>query len=359
MNILFYSSFNSRSITLESIIVEVAKKHKVFFLTTCEKGKIHFELEKKGINCYSSQITNKRFLKHSKEIFFLIKFIKNKKIKLVYSHLQLPNLYSSISSKILKVKLYTFRHNSDLIRIRGNIKEVIIEKIINKLSPNIVAISNKVHEQLLIEKVKSKKISIINNGYNFELYHSLSDENNYLKLKKQFKDKIVVLFPGRLIETKNHIISLDTFCKLKVIYPNIHLIIIGSGPLKNIINKRVLDRDLLNHVSLFDFTEYISDYYKISDITIQPSISEASNNVIKEALYFRNKVIACNNVGDFNEYLDSNFLIEPSNLYNELLIRIDFLVKKDLTNEIEKSRSKMIKKFNIKEVLNQYKDLKF
>jgi len=134
VNILFYTSFNERSITLESTILYFSNKgDNVCLLTSCSKGAIHKELKNKGIDCYSSiERPFTTTFKNINHIVFLIKFCKKYKIDIIHSHLQLPNFYSVIAYYFIKSKLITVRHNSDVIYLYGSKKERILEKIINK-----------------------------------------------------------------------------------------------------------------------------------------------------------------------------------------------------------------------------------
>lgn len=329
MNILFYTCFNERSITLESTIMYFKEKgDTVFFLTTCPQGKFHKHLELKGIKCYSTNSSNNK-KSNWQQILLLIQFCKKNKIDILHSHLQLPNLYAAIANYFIKTKVLTVRHNSDIIYSYGSKKEVWIEKVINRLSPCIIAISNKVLKQLTeVEKVSEKKIVRINNGYNFELYNSLSSLKEFNTLSETFKNKFIILSSGRLMLSKRHNLCIEAMPELIKKNSNIHLIIVGEGPEKKKLENLIIKLNLTNNVSLFSYKENIVDYIKLATVAVQLSISEASNNTIKEAAFFNKICIACNDVGDFPDYMlhqKNSFLLQKENPLLEYIHYINLI----------------------------------
>jgi|SRR5690554_208655 len=356
MNILLYSSFNERSICLESTALYFKKTYTIKLLTIVEKGEIHAYLNEKGVECFSSK-DNSKGNKHLNEIQFLKRFIKTHKIDIVHAHLQLPSFYASVLHLSFKFKLLTVRHNSDVIYLQGNKKEILIEKIINRLSPKIIAISDVVSEQLINkEKVNPKKVIRINNGYDFDKLQELTNKSHYSELKKQYQDKFIVLMPGRFIETKRHEIAIQLINSLKHKIPEIHLVLIGEGPYKTKVMQLIETLDLSNYISVLSFTTYIVDHYKLSNAIIQPSISEASNNVIKEALVFDKPVFACNEVGDFDSYLDEGLLLQKQKPLSNLEDKIYKLYTASTYFEsaVQLSKQNMLALFSMKNVGEKY-----
>lgn len=359
MNILLYTCFNERSISLESTILYFKNRDNVKLLTTVEAGSIHKYLTKNGIECFSSPENNK-LNKHLNEIQYLKRFIKHHKIDIVHAHLQLPNFYSSVLRLSFRFDLLTVRHNSDVMYLQGSKKEILIEKIINKLSPKIVAISDIVKHQLIEkEKVNPKKIIRINNGYDFYKLLELSDDKHYNELKKRYEGKFIVLMPGRFIETKRHKIAIELIDILKETIPTIHLVFIGEGPERTSVMNSVKQYDLEDFISVLNFTTYIGDHYKLSNVIIQPSISEGSNNITKEALTYDKPVFACRNVGDFDSYLEDSLLLQKENPLRELEIKINELYNNPISYEptIECSKNKMLELFSMKNVGKKYDEI--
>lgn len=365
-NILFFTSFNERSIHMESSVLYFKNKgYNVFFLTTCIKGAIHQELKSKGVIIveanYSKSVS---FFYYIKMILFLIKVSKNNKIDFIHSHLQIPNLISSISRFFIKAKVFNVRHNSDVIHLSGSYKEKIIEKVINKLSNHIIAISDKVKMQLIEkEGVKPHKIYRINNGYNFYSYEKLSvNENEYLNIRKEFECKFLIISPGRLIKTKRHELTIKGVRDLVLKGYDVKLLILGDGPERKSLEAYIKELDVQEYVFLKGFITNISDYLKASDAVTLLSESEASSNIVKEAGYFEKMVIVCENVGDFSDYIINNvngFLLSKTNPLPEFIQLMEKVyTDTNVMHEVgEKLKKTIFSEFDIELIGKQYEEL--
>lgn len=358
MNILLYTSFNERSIAIESILLYFKKTgNNVFLLTTCSKGAIHAEMERSGINCFGTENSG---LGHLKAIRFLIKFCKENNVDVVHSHLQLPNFYALMAKAFIPSKIITVRHNSDVIHLFGTSKQRRIERIVNTLSPCIVAISDKVKNQLIQqESVDEKKVVRINNGYDFSRYEELGSDIEYEKLKHAFAEKFLILSPGRLMASKRHHLCIEAMPNLLSIQSNCHLIVIGDGPEEESLNELIEKLSLKAHVTMVSYKENISDYIKLANVVVQLSISEASNNSVKEAAYFEKPCIVCRDVGDFSDYIThgvTGFLVDKNSPKFEFIECMKWLFsnKQNYGGELKKE---VLSRFEIARIGREYDEL--
>lgn len=318
-NILFFTSFNQRSVQMESSIVYFHNKgHRVTLITTCEKGALHAALEKKGIYTEYMNVPKKSgwwyYIKCSR---YLNRYCKKNKIDVVHSHLQIPNLISCISRYFISAAVLNVRHNSDVVQISGSKKEKFIDKWVNRMSCHIIAISDKVKTQLVEkERVKPSKIHRINNGYDFKEYQTLSaGPLQQQALREKYACKMLLVSPGRFIPTKRHQLTIQAVAALHQKGYDIKLLILGEGPQENILKKQIEDQNLQQTVFLLPFQENISDYLQAADAMVLLSESEASNNTAKEAGYFEKPVVVCSEVGDFDDYIvhEKNGFLLPKN----------------------------------------------
>ncbi len=365
-NILFFTCFNSRSVQLESSIYYFQKKgYNVTLLTTIEKGALHTALEKNEITTEAITIDNSfRLLYYLKLLRFLIRYSKKNNIDVIHSHLQIPNLISSIARFFIKAVVLNVRHNSDVVAISGSKKEKLIDKLVNRFSNNIIAISDKVKAQLIEkENVNPNKIYRINNGYDFFEYENLSTGSDaYSAIRKQYNNAFLIVSPGRLIPTKRHNLAIEAMKALHLKGLHIKLLILGDGPEQKSLQKLIAENKLEQSVFLTGYHENISDYLKAADLVALLSESEASNNTVKEAGYFKKTVIVCKNVGDFSDYIENGlngFLTEKENPLNEFIA----LTEKTYNDpasvvELGKTLKKtVLREFDIKAVGEKYEAL--
>lgn len=357
-NILFFTCFNVRSIHIESSVLYFKDRgYNVFFLTTCESGPIHKELISKNVIVNEISIGNSiGIFRYIKMISFLIKYSKMNQIDFIYSHLQIPNLVSSISRFFIKAKVFTVRHNSDVIELSGNYKEIVIEKIINKLSKYIIAISDKVKDQLIKkENVNPSKIIRINNGYDFKGYEMFSNgKNEAIEIREKYACDLLIVSPGRLIKTKRHDITIKGIDELLLKGFDVKLLILGDGPDFDALNNVISDIKLTDKVFLLGYCENISDYLKAADVVTLLSESEASSNIVKEAAYFEKPVIVCENVGDFSDYIEhekNGFLVSKTNPLPQFLNIVEHIY-------LNRNSSKVLGKSLKEAVMNEFSILK-
>jgi glycosyltransferase involved in cell wall biosynthesis len=350
---------------MESIILYFKEKgYNVYFLTLCEKGIIHEKLKDNGVQIIEFNRLETGIFKYFFWVRFLINFCKKNDIHFIHSHLQISNFVSSIASYFIKSKVFTVRHNSDVIFLSGSKKEKMMEKIINALSNYIIAISDKVKQQLInVENVNQRKVFRINNGYDFSKYQELSlSENEYLSIRDKYNAQHLIVSPGRLIDTKRHEISIEAIKRLVEKGVDVKMIILGEGPLQTKLTNLIKQKQLQNHVFLLGYQPNISDYIKASNSIVLLSESEASSNTIKEAGYFKKTVIVCENVGDFDDYVLHNingFIISKKAPLFPFIATIESIINDPQSSIIlgENLYNTIMVEFDIKIIGPKYEDL--
>lgn len=108
---------------------------------------------------------------------------------------------------------------------------------------------------------------------------------------------IVLLFSGKLIPRKEPLLLLEAMGKLRD-YPNLKLIIMGDGPLKNEVQKaatRFIPKKLV--FQGFVNQSELGRYYRAADIFVHPSYGETWGLVINEAMQFGLPVLTSDRVG--------------------------------------------------------------
>lgn len=124
-----------------------------------------------------------------------------------------------------------------------------------KKASKIIAVSNFTKQEIenFYPKVKSKKIQVIHNGYNSELYRlSDSEEKNNEVLFKYGLEKPFFLYAGRLEKKKNTPILIEALSIVRENYPEIKekLVLIGNASfgydeVKFMIEEYDLEREII------------------------------------------------------------------------------------------------------------------
>lgn len=124
------------------------------------------------------------------------------------------------------------------------------------------------------------------------------------KVLKPTQKKHIVHVGGFTFE-KNHEGLLRIFLKVLKKEPNVHLHLVGDGPERKNIEKKVEDLNLGDHITFYGFVNDPLSYISSADVLVLPSIIEGLPGVILEAMYCKIPVVAYN-VGGISEVLNDN-----------------------------------------------------
>lgn len=308
LNILFYTSFNSRSRDTESLVQAfVNQGHKVYVLTQTKKGAYHESCESLGAQTFAYSINKNNslvyFFKHS---LFLLRFCKQHNIQLVYAHLENAGLPAVLCQPFVKAKIITCRHTVDEAELMGSKKFKLLNKIVYSLSRHVIVVSER-SKRYMIEKenIAGKKIRVIRLAYNFELYPQ-PDQKQVQEIKHTYNADLLLICACRMMEGKRPQLALEICECLVKEGQDVKLLLLGEGPLLEQLKKVVHEKQLESRVFVLGYRSNIIDFLSAADVLVHPSIQDSSSVIIKEAGLNAKTVIACEEIGDAQEYLVNN-----------------------------------------------------
>ena len=137
--------------------------------------------------------------------------------------------------------------------------------------------------------VKKDTLEVIHHGFNYP--SALDLDEGY----RMGHPQLVIV--GRLIVRKGHLFVLTILPELVKSYPDLKLVIVGSGEAEDTFRQMVIDTGMEEHVVFTGFKRNILDYIASSDIAIVPSIAESFGLVILEGFACKKPVIAFDTAG--------------------------------------------------------------
>lgn len=177
-----------------------------------------------------------------------------------------------------------------------------IEKIIYlrmKLRKFCLIMVSKENYKLACSYYKNPKfISYINNGV---------DLNRFYKSEHQ---AFTFLNVARHDENKNQKAIIEAFSRIRKIYPNIRLILVGDGPTHNLLQKQCVDAKISDAVTFTGNISEVEKYYAEADVYVQASHREAMPLSILEALAAKLPIVATN-VGGVKDVVQNNGYLVP------------------------------------------------
>lgn len=250
------------------------------------------------------------------EFFWTSKIIFSRQISLIHTHWIIPQgLIGAILHVLTGIPHVSTVHGSDLSIIKKNDFLKYLCRFIVKNSDVITVNSSYTKQQLeAIAPESMQKIQIIPMGVDVQQFYDISNG----QMKKKFQGNRLILSIGRLIDLKGTIFLVESLPIILKHFPNVILVIIGSGPEKERLEKRIDSLSLKDHI-IFPGTlphEDLIAYFHSSDVFVLPSINkdgktEALGVVLLEAMASGCPVIG-SNVGGIPDIIidgENGFLV--------------------------------------------------
>jgi glycosyltransferase involved in cell wall biosynthesis len=219
--------------------------------------------------------------------------------------------------------------------MQRNRNEVRFDKIINRLAKTIVIPSSGVwYGMEKYEKCDMKKVKLLPYIYDFSTYQQPDKEKVQL-LKYEYDCRLRLIMVSRMVPTKQHLPVFQLVKKLVDEGLSIKMIVMDDGPLRPELEAFIAANNLSGIIAMVGFRNDFINYMAAADLLIHPSLTEASNNVVKELALLEKGVAVCKDVGDFNDYIkddENGFMIDRGNLVSSLedIIRKAYAGKEQL-----------------------------
>ena len=289
--ITFIISNVSKAIAFEWITDELSQKgFKISFLILGNSKPTEFTnyLEENGVSYQTFTLGSK--LKWFSLIYQLYSSLKELKPDLVHTHLVEASLLGLIAAKCAGIKLRISTRHHSTFHHQYHPKAVLYDRVINRLSTKIIAISPNVKKVLIEnENVVPSKVTLIPHGFDLEAFARVSNNRVELLREKYHipNNAYVVGSIGRYFSLKGIQYLITAFTHFKKQVPNAHLCLFNAkGPFKNELHI------LLKELNEEDYTEvqFESDLfaiYQLFDVYVHVPINdqiEAFGQTYVEAL---------------------------------------------------------------------------
>lgn len=238
-------------------------------------------------------------------IDFLAKIRKLKKeINVDCSISYLPNAdVVNVLSSIGEKKIISIRNNLSSAEYMKGLLKVFHHYAVKKVD-FIVSITKGVEQDTIVNyKISKDKIKTI---YNPSITIDFSSENNFDT--NDYKNYIISV--GRLTHQKGQWHLIRAFKIIHNKFPNLKLIIIGTGPLKDYLNELIKEMKLEDCILLKGFVTNPYDYIRNAELFVFPSLYEGLGNSLLEAMKLSVPIISSDCDYGPREILDpkSNFM---------------------------------------------------
>lgn len=313
-------------------------------------------------------IERKQFsLKNIKAICKLKKLLKVEKFDLIHCHTPMGSVVARLSAKSSRKKgtkvVYTAHgfHFYKGAPLKNWIIYYPVEKICSRWTDCLITITNEDYKFAKKHFKNIKKIEHVNgvgmNAKRLEKGLTESEKNDIRENLKIKSDDIVFSYVAELNSNKNQMLLIHIIERLKDSYPNIKLLLIGNGPLKERYKEYIDENNLNEFIKLLGKRNDINELLSITDIYMASSKREGLPVNIMEAMYKGIPIVATDNRGHREIAMNSkNIFIEKDITEMEQKV-IDIISNMKNYKELSQEEHNDSKKYSIESVIERMNEI--
>ncbi|MBF0511869.1 MAG: glycosyltransferase, partial [Candidatus Omnitrophica bacterium] len=226
-------------------------------------------------------------------------FARQNSIDIIHTHNYKSNLIGGLAACLSRKKWVATVHGWTGTDAKLRLYEK-IDALILKLTGHIICVSKPGYQQLLKRGLSSERLSVIPNGIDLEKF---SRRLHNSRFKRDLNDTVIAIV-GRLSPEKGHEVLLKAMAQVIKKCPNVKLLVVGDGPMRNELEEQIQNLNLSHHVILTGIINDMPDIYGICDILVNASYTEGLPMSILEAMACKVAVVATH-VGAVPEVIES------------------------------------------------------
>ncbi|MCX8197599.1 MAG: glycosyltransferase family 4 protein [Candidatus Micrarchaeota archaeon] len=215
----------------------------------------------------------------------VVECAREEKYDLVHTHDWLTYKAGAEASRRLRMPLVQTFHSTEFDRTSWPWDYILgVEREAAEKADLIIAVSNRMKEQVMRLGAPKEKIRVVYNGVD---YARFSCPQTLGKAEQNFKGgKKLVLFLGRLTEQKGPVQFLHAAKKVLSANPDVIFVIVGKGELLPLLINMSISLGISQNVRFLGFVpeEEQKKIYKMADVFVMPSTSEPFGITALEAM---------------------------------------------------------------------------
>lgn len=319
------------------------------FVVLFNDGEISKEMKGKGINVFS--VSNLSFFTKINKI---AEYCEKEKIDIIVNHhggLNCNILYCLLKYKFSNIKYIRYMHACFDGHSFGCGKNKIKDFFIKKMMQKAINISDCLIYISEASKKSFEKNFNIEKQKNFIIYNGIGNDffDKPIMKKSSNKDKINLIYVGRLIKLKGVDVLIDAFSKIRKeeIEKEYFLTIVGDGIEKKNLERKSEELGISKYINFVGKQKDVIKWLDKSDIFIYPSIWEEGFGISVVEAMARGCIPITFNKGGLPEIIKNKFngfLVEKVD--SDLLSKV--IKNVEITEELKENAIKTAEKFTIK-----------
>lgn len=244
-------------------------------------GKIYYTNFRKTLNVIKFKRTISEILKNHPEY------------KIVHIHATaIGKICTDVARKCGVKTIIAHTHNNNAVKDWKYYPKILLRKLYTKGPTDFFACSEDAGKYTF----KNKKFTVIYNAIDIDRFLFKQEVRENFRKELNIEDKFVIGNIGRLHEQKNQSFLIDIFYEIQKKKGNAILLIVGKGPLENMLKEKVSNLGIDNKVYFLGNRKDVERIYQGMDVFVLPSLYEGLGIVAVEAQVSGLPVIASTGV---------------------------------------------------------------
>ncbi|RLB03697.1 MAG: hypothetical protein DRG83_06440 [Deltaproteobacteria bacterium] len=337
----------------ERVLIDLATGLRSYNIHTIvgsiDNGPLVSELRRKGIKVI---ILNKRSSRDFRFLWELCKVIRDNRVNLIHSHFSISHIYGWLASKIF--------HVPQIATIHG-----FISNSETRVFPFILKHTNQTIT--VADDLKKKLSASFSIGNIRTIYNGVETKEDQLIDRQQAKNRLglrskdlVVGSVGTLRKVKAYEFLIEAIAKVKRMFPQVKLLLVGDGPQRPLLQKKAQELQLENTVIFLGYRKDIPQILSSLDVYVCSSLREGTSIAILEAMAASKPVVATN-VGGNPEVVENGktgLLVPPRNPQKIAEAIVSLLNDEDRRIRMGEAGLRRVKeRFSISKMLREYEEV--
>lgn len=259
----------------------LCKHYDIYYVYSHDCGDLSLLLDSKINNCSLGNVR----LRNSLKAF--INVIKKYSPDVLITGGDISNCFCILSTVLSRKKPKVIISHHNYFNLEGNklLSSFLIRYIYN-WADYVISVSNGISQLLLQNGVHKEKLVTIYNPIDIDQIR-VKSEDDCVQVQKEY-----LISVGRLSEVKNIPLMIDAFSIVLQKYPDLYLLIVGDGELKEQIDMYIKEKRLSEKILLLGTLSNPYPLMKGAKLVLSSSLSEALPTVVLEAFALGKTVVA-------------------------------------------------------------------
>lgn len=310
-----------------------------------KQGQIRNKLKANNVEVYICKFPSIKYFLNGSPLISLIKFIrflKLKKINILHANGSRVTFYAGIAGKILNIPI--------IWHVRETVKDIFLyDFFLGFLASKIICVSKSVKKKrfAILGKFINKKIQVIYNGVDTELFKNDVFARDKMRKKLNFENQVVFGLIGNFVPLKGQNFFLEGFALAIKKMPSLRAKVLLIGrPLDKAYYESLISLsnrlDIGNKILFKNYSPNIQETLPALDVFVLPSKREGFSRSMLEAMSCSLPIIATK----ISE-------IEEAICDNENGILVDFMDKEKMASAV----IKLCNNENMREKIGRFNQL--